>query len=184
MKRRLTQRLGAALLLTMFGACWGAYGAYVLGGADRPLVLAVPMVLTMIMFVALMRLQRRIETLPDDPAGAEVERRDARGRKAFALASLAVGLAIAAVIALCRRLHYPGYQAPAIAVIVGVNFLVLAGPLEIPPYRVVGGLVAIAGIGTSLAVPAASQGPVLGVAAAAILWVAALQRFHEVATAL
>jgi hypothetical protein len=184
MKRRLTQVLGGALVLTMFGCCWGAYGAYALGGSDRPWIPAVPVVLTMIMFVSLTRLQRRIEALPADSSDAEAERREARGRKIFAGVNLAQALAILAAIQVCRSLGHAEYQAPAIAVIVGAHFLVLAAPMQLPSYNVVGGLLAMAGLGTLFAVPGELQGLVLGLAAAAILWVAALQRFHEVYSAL
>jgi hypothetical protein len=183
MKRRLTQRLGASLVLTMFGCCWGAYGAYVLGGSERPVILGVPMVLTMIMFVGLTRIQRRIDRLPNEPPDGGLERRDARGRQLFAGATLALGLAIVGALQAGKALGHPEYPPPAIALIMGAYFFVVAGPMQLPPYRVVGGLLALVGAGV-LAVPAESQAAVLGVGCAAILWVAALQRFHEVRSTL
>jgi len=180
MKRRLTQALGGALVFATFGSAWGAYGAYSLGRTDRPWLLAIPLVIGMILIMGSTKLQRRVEALPADLPSPEAEQREARGRKLFTVVNIAQALAIFIAVQVWSNLHRPEYLAPTIAVIVGLHFFVLAKPMEFPSYVVVGGLLCLVAVGVPLAAPAGDWTPLVGLSSAAILWVAALHRLHEV----
>ena len=52
-------------MFAIFGGAWGAYGVYSLHRTDLPWLLAVPLAITVIMFLTLGKYQRKVEALPD-----------------------------------------------------------------------------------------------------------------------
>ena len=185
MKRRLTQALGGALVFAIFGGAWGAYGVYSLRRTDLPWLLAVPLAITMIMFLALGKYQRKVEALPDEFPAAGAEQREARERKMFTIVNAAQAIAIFLAVQVWFNLHRPEYVAPTVAVIVGLHFFALAGPMELPSHRIPGTLLLVLALGTIVAVPShQSWGVVVGLGSALILWGCYALRLREVVSAL
>ena len=183
-KRRLTQALGGALVFATFGGAWGAYGVYSLGRTDLPWLLAIPLAIMIIMILALGRYQKKIDALPSDPVGAD-EQRDARGRRMFTMVNIAQGIAIFLAVQVWFNLHKPEYLAPTIAVIVGLHFFAIAGPMDMPSHRIPGALLLLLGLGTMLAVPSHQLWPVVvGLGSALVLCGCYALRLREVQSAL
>lgn len=180
-KRRLTQALGGALVFATFGCAWGAFGMYSLGRTDQPWLVGVPLALTLVLVVLMTRLQRRVEALPPDPVAPEAEQREARGRKLFTIVNAAQGIAILIAVQVWYNLHKPEYLAPTIAVIVGLHFFALAGPLDLPSHRIPGALLLLLALVTMVAVPShQTWAVVIGLGNALILWGCYALRLREV----
>jgi hypothetical protein len=171
MKRRLTQTLGSALILAMFGCLFGSYGVYSLGRADMPWLLAIPLAVAVIMVLVLGRSQKRVEALPPEYADVDetLQRRDARARQVFTLVSAVQAIVILAAARYWFNSPTPEYLAPMAAVIVGLGFIALAGPMERREYTIVGGLLCLLALG-AVFTPHASWALVVGIGGAAILW--------------
>src|SRR6266550_2372711 len=169
MKRRLTQAIGGGLVFAMFGGAWGAFGLYALGRRD--FLLAVPVVITMILTLGLTKLQRKIDVLPDDePLTLLAAERDAHGRRVFTIVNIAQAIAIFVAAQVWFNLHKPEYLASTVAVIVGLHFIALAGPMEQPSHRIPGALLIALGLGTLAVVPSHALWPaVVGLGSALIL---------------
>ena len=181
MKRRLTQALGGGLVFATFGCLWASYGVYSLGRTDLPWLLAIPLAVTMIMILTLGRFQKKVDALPAEPASPEQDARDARGRRMFTIVNAVQAVAIFLAVQLWFNLHRPEYLAPTIAVIVGLHFFALAGPMEMPSHRIVGGLMCLVALVTIIAVPSHQSWAVtVGFGNAAILWGAGMLRFQLV----
>jgi MFS family permease len=184
-KQRLTQALGGALVFATFGCAWGAYGMYSLGRTDEPWLLGIPLVITLILIVTLMKLQRRVEALPSEPATPEMEQREARGRKVFTIVNIVQAIAIFLAVQVWFNLHKPEYLAPTIAVIVGLHFFALAGPMQLPSHRIPGALLLLLALVTMIAVPSHQMwAVVIGLGNALILWGCYALRLREVLSAL
>ena len=184
-KQRLTQALGGALVFATFGCALGAYGVYSLGRTDAPWLIGIPLVITMILIMVLMKVQRRVEALPAEPVTPEMSQRDVRGRRVFTIVNIAQGIAIFIAVQVWFNLHRPEYLAPTIAVIVGVHFFALAGPMQLPSHRIPGALLLALGIGTIAAVPShQSWAVVVGLGSALILWGCYALRLREVLSGL
>lgn len=182
MKRRLSQSLGGAFIFAMAGGAWGLYGVYALH--ESVWLLAVPVVIAALEVLGSMKLERRVNALPDEAVSPERQHRDARARKIFVGVNVAQGIAIFVAVQVAFNLHQPEYLAPAIALIVGLHFFALARPMELPSHWMVGGLMCLIAVGTVAAVPQENWGPVVGLGCAATLWVFSAHRLHEVQSAL
>ena len=170
MKRRLTQALGGALVFATFGCAWGAYGTHSLGRTDEPWLLGIPMVVTLVLIVTLMKLQRRVEALPSDPANPEAEQREARGRRIFGAVNLALVVAVVLAVRYWSGTPTPECVAPTVAFLVGLHFVALARPMETPTHWIVGGLMVLFAFGAVMTAPRQSWAAVIGLGNAAILW--------------
>ena len=183
MKRRLTQAIGGALVFAMFGGAWGAFGLYALGRRD--FVLAIPIAITIILTLGLTKLQRKIDALPDERLTLMAAERDARGRRFFTIVNIAQAIAIFLAVQVWFNLHKPEYLASTVAVIVGLHFIALAGPMEQPSHRIPGALLIALGLGTLAVVPSQTLWPaVVGLGSALILWGCYARRLREVLSAL
>jgi hypothetical protein len=170
MKRRLTQALGASLVFAMFGCAWGAYGMYSLGRTDQPWLVGIPLAITIVLIVILSKLQRRVEALPSEPADPAIEKRDARGRQIFSLVNLVQAVAIVVAVKLLMNVQRPELVAPIVAAIVGLHFLALAGPMEMPTHWIVGGAIWLFAFGVVVMIPRGSWAVLIGLGNAVILW--------------
>ena len=185
MKRRLTQALGGGLVFATFGCAWAEYGTYSLVPIERRWMLAVPLAIAVIMVLGLTKLQRRIEALPPELVDAAAEARDARGRKLFTVVNIGQGIAIFLSIQVWTNLHRPEFLAPTVGVIVGLHFLALARPMEMPSHRVVGALMCLLALATMIAVPSRQWwAVVVGLGNGLILWVCYAGRLREVLSGL
>jgi hypothetical protein len=169
MKRRLTQALGASLVFAMFGCAWGAYGMYSLGRTDQPWLVGIPLAITIVLIVILSKLQRRVEALPSEPADPAIEKRDARGRQIFSLVNCVQAVAIIVAVKLLLNAR-PELVAPIVAAIVGLHFLVLAGPMEMPTHWIAGGLIWLFAFGVVAMTASGGWAVFIGLGNAVILW--------------
>jgi hypothetical protein len=170
MKRRLTLALGASLVFATFGCAWGAYGMYSLRRTDQPWLVGIPLAITIVLIVILSKCQRRVEALPSEPDSPELEERDARGRQIFSLVNLAQAVAIVVVVKLLLNAQRPELVAPIVAAIVGLHFLALAGPMEMPTHRIAGGLMWLFAFGIVAMTPRGCWTVFISVGNAIILW--------------
>ena len=169
MKRRLTQALGASLVFATFGCAWGAYGMYSLGRTDAPWLVGIPLAVTIVLIVILTRLQRRVEALPSEAANPALDVRDARGRQIFTLVNLAQAVAIVAAVKMLNA-QSPELVAPVAAAVVGLHFLVLARPMEMPTHWIAGGLMWFFAFAVVVLTPRGGWAAFIGAGNAVILW--------------
>jgi hypothetical protein len=185
MKRTLSQAISGAIIFSIVGGIWAAYGAYALQGQRAGLLMGGSFALAAALIVVIIRLQKRVARLPDETLTPEMQRRDERATSAFRKVNIAQGLAIFLAVQVFFNLHKPEYLAPAIGVIVGLHFMALAGPLEMPSHWTVGGLLCASSVVTILAVADhAAWGVVVGFGNAVILWGSGLLRIRLVLSAI
>jgi hypothetical protein len=111
--------------------------------------------------------------------------REARGRKVFTIVNVAQAIAIFLAVQVWFNLQKPEYLAPTIAVIVGLHFFALAGPMQLPSHRIPGALLVLLAGGTIVAVPShESWAVVVGLGSALILWGCYALRLRDVLSAL
>jgi len=185
MKRLLMLQLGAGLIFAVFGCVSASYGVYSLAAtADHPWLLAIPPVMTMVLIVALSRFQRRIETLPADPARPDIERYDARNRRVFATINLVMVVAAIVAVKLWLDAEKPEYITPTVAVIVGLHFVALARPMEMRIYTIAGILLCLGTVGVITAAPRPCWAAFIGMGGGLILWTCYWIQLREVWTGL
>jgi hypothetical protein len=181
MKRRLSQALSGAIIFSIAGGLWAAYGAYALKGIAEFWLMGAAVVVAAFMLAVVSKLKWRVAQLVAERPTPETERRDAKADRTFIIVNIAQGVAIFLAVQVVFNLHKPEYLAPAIGAIVGIHFMALAGALETPSHWTVGGLMCVLTLGTVLAVADhARWGILVGFGNAVILWGSAVLRIQRV----
>lgn len=155
---------GSSLIMTVFGAVWWLSGTVILSGSARIPVLAAGIVAAVVLFVLAVR---RLD------ARGELEAYErAAGR--FRTVNIIQGLLIGATAVLANVFHVQPWIPGAVAIIVGLHFLPLAGLFGRPEYRWIGVLMAVVGVaGCAIAFGGGSVTGVLspvGMACTLVLW--------------
>ncbi len=181
MKRRLSQALSGAMIFSIAGGLWAACGAYAFKGIAEFWLMGAAAVVSVFMLIVVSRLKQRVAQLPAERSTSELDRRAARAGRTFVTVNIVQGLVIFLAVQVCYNRHTPEYLAPAVAVIVGIHFMALAGAFETPSHWTVGGLMCVLALGTLLAVADRGMwGIVIGFGNAAILWASGVGRIQRV----
>jgi hypothetical protein len=183
--RRARQQLSGATIYTIAGALWAAYGCYWLHGRVSVVALVAMALAAVGLCFGLVSLNRR---LGPEPPGAT----DGDDGKAFTRVNIGQGIAIFIAVQACLPRH-PEALAPAVSVIVGVHFLVLAKIFRNSLHLVLGALMCLLPIPVIAWLPAylpygppppiVLWGAVPSFANMLLLWIASAWRQRSVAVA-
>jgi hypothetical protein len=184
-----------ALVFTFYGGLWAIAGLISLGMLDA-LVLVITLGLIMLfLLIAIVVTMRKVLHLPQEELSLVVRQRVSRIKRLFALINVFQAIAIIGTMIIASRIHRPEFIMPAIALIVGLHFFVLAPVLEMRIDYLIGTLLSLLVVMTILVLPVQANvsgtshrffvwGFVTGIGSAVLLWLGAIARLLKVKSAL
>ena len=152
-RRLCLQALSGATIYAVAGSLWAAFGLYWLGPVAGPWLIAALALIVLGLCLEIVRLRMRVRRLPVHAQSSDEKRREARMGHRFMAVNAMQGVAIFLAVQICANLGVPEYLPPAISLIVGMHFLVLAAILRRPSQWFIGTTMCLLSLLTVLVVP-------------------------------